>query len=162
MECTADFHDQVSGTFLEESDLVLDHTASLHTGINMLDAHSSARYLLVLQLLLLGQLFAPWLFGGHDDLNAIEYKTDKAQILQEFAARRKWIGVFIGYFLIVPLPLTGGAKKENFAVLINKQEVLYCVAFFLAAIEFFLCTRILGTLDASLTSVMTKRGVALT
>src|SRR5204862_5118676 len=52
----------------------------------------------------------------------------------------------------------GRAQKLDRQLLIHQQHILHRVTFFLAAIMAFLLSCIFGTLDASLGTIMAKRG----
>jgi hypothetical protein len=58
--------------------------------------------------------------------------------------------------LVNPLLLPRQLLEQS----IDQEDIFYCMVFFLAAITFRLCRRVLGADDASLGAVMGKRGDA--
>ena len=85
---------------------------------------------------LLGTQFATaWLLMWHGDLDTIERKPNKAQVLQQFTAVGQRIGGLIGNPLIVATAFIGIAQKRHLAAIVTKEDVLYIVTLFLAAIE---------------------------
>src|SRR5215212_11157223 len=110
---------------------------------------------------LLGSQFATaWLLMRHRDRDTIERKPNKAQVLQQFTAFGQRIGGLIGNPLIVATAFIGIAQKRHLATRITKQDVLYVVMLFLAAIVRLLLSIVVRADNRSLCAMVIQRGAA--
>jgi hypothetical protein len=87
MQGAADLHDPIADARLPQVARVVDDTAALDTAVDVLDAHAAARNTPICRLLRARQGPAPWLPGGHDDVDMAKRKPRKADILQPAATR---------------------------------------------------------------------------
>lgn len=88
MEGTAEFHHQIPNPGLEHAAGLLEDAAALDTTIDMLDGDATTRQILIRHLLLVGQLPTPRFAAGRLHPHLWEAKGQKAQVLQQFTARR--------------------------------------------------------------------------
>jgi hypothetical protein len=160
MQRTADFHDQITDARLPEAAGLMDNAAALDAAVDVLDADAPAGEAPIRRFLRTREVPPPRLPGRHDDLDVVERERQEAQILEQSAACGQGIRCGIGNPLIMGAPRIGGTEKEDRECRIDQQHVLYRVAFFLAAITARLLSRILGTPDAPLGTIMAKRGEA--
>src|SRR5215212_5950200 len=114
----------------------------------------------VFRFLLVTQFATAWLLMWHGDLDTIERKTNKAQVLQQFTAVGQRIGGLIGNPLIVATAFISITQKRHLAARITKEDVLHVVTLFLAAIVRLLLSIVVRTDNRSLGAIVIKRGAA--
>jgi hypothetical protein len=100
------------------------------------------------------------LASRHDDLDVVQRKCQKAQILEQPAARGQGVWGGIGNAFIMGTARIGLTQKEDREHRIDPQDVFDCVILFLAAITARLLSRILGAFDAPFGPIVAKRGEA--
>src|SRR5215216_7094382 len=92
MQGTADLHHHIADALLPEADPIFHHATALHATVDMLDAEPTLVQGLVGPLLLQGQLRTAWLLRRHEDGHLRERERQEAQILQQPAPSREWVG----------------------------------------------------------------------
>jgi len=160
MPCTADFHEQIADARLPQAAGVVDDAAAFDAAVDGLDAHATASNAPIRRLLRAHEGPAPWLPRRHDDADLLECKCQEAGILEQSAACRQGGWGDIGNPLIVGAAGIRLTQEEDRECRIDQQDVVDCVARFLAAITARLLNWILGALDAPLGPVVPKRGKA--
>ena len=158
MQSTTDFRDHIAGTIFKQADGVLDDPTAFHTTIHMLNPHPSPCEALIKGFLFVRQRPTARFLERRNTFNPVEHKGQKAKILQEDASCWQGIGCSIGNALVMHASCIGVAQKQNRDQGVDQQHVFHAMAFFLAAIAAFLFIRVLGARDASLGSIMAKRG----
>jgi hypothetical protein len=158
MQCTADFHDQITDAGLPETAGVVDDAAALDAAVDVLDARPPAGDPPIRGFLPARESPAPRLLRRHDQLDLVEREGQEAEILEQTAPRRQGVGGRFGNPLIMGAPGIGGTQKENRECRVDQQHVFHRVTFFLAAITARLLSRILGALDAPFGAIVAKRG----
>src|SRR5215475_6157863 len=91
MQGTADFHEQIADTRLWQAASVVDHAAALDAAVDVLDARPPTGDSPMRGFLLARKRPAPRLLRRHDDVDLRECEGQKAQILEQPAARRQGI-----------------------------------------------------------------------
>jgi len=74
MQCTADFHNRISGPRLPKAADVVDDAAALDTTIDVLDAHAPTSDAPIRRFLGPRELSSSRLPGWHDDFHLIQHK----------------------------------------------------------------------------------------
>jgi hypothetical protein len=134
MERTTNFHDTIAHARFSQATGVVDNAAALDAAVDVLNTHAAARDAAIRRFLRAREVPASWLSGRHNDLHLVECERQEAQILEQGTPRRQGIRGRIGNPLIVGAAGIGVTQKENRERRIDQQDVLYRVAFFLAAI----------------------------
>ena len=160
MQRTADFHHQVTDTGLPEAADVVDDAATLDAAVHMLDADTQAGNAPMGGFLRACEGSPPRLLRRHDHFDLRERKRQKAEILEQPAARWQGIQASVCNPLIVGAADIGRTEKENRECRVDQQHVFHRMVFFLAAIIARLLSRILGALDAPFGAVVAERGEA--
>jgi len=127
-----------------------------HTTVDMLDPQPTLVERLVGPLLLQGQLRTAGLLRRHEDRHLRERERQEAQILQQPAPSREWVGGSLSDAQIMDTATAGVAQKEDDEESIDQEDIFYRVVPFLATITFFLFSRVLGADDAPFRPVMGK------
>jgi hypothetical protein len=160
MQRTADFHQQVTNAGFPEAADVVDDAAALDTAVDVLDAHAPAGKAPIRGFLPAREGPAPRLLDRHDHLDLRERERQKAQILEQPAARGQRVRGGVGNPLIMGTARIGLTQQEDRERGVDQQHVFDRMALFLAAITARLLSWILGALDASFGAVVPKRGEA--
>lgn len=158
MKSTAHLHNKIAHSIPDETDYFFYNSAALDAAVDMLNAHSTPGHLPIGSFLLRCKLLSTRFLYGHDSFHPIEGKSLEAQILQKMAARWQRIWSSIGDFLVVHLSLGRVTQKDDAQSFIDQEHVFDGMLLFLAAVIELLITRVLGARDASLGTIMTKRG----
>ena len=157
---TAEFHHQVTDPLLPQADSVLHETTALDAAVDRLDPEPPLVERLVGQVLLQGQFPTAGLLRRHEDRHLREREGQEAQILQQSAPRREGVRSGLRDAQIMDPAAVGITQKEDREQGIDEQDIFDGVVFFLPALTFLLCTRVLGADDAPFGPVMGKRGEA--
>jgi hypothetical protein len=160
MQRTADFHDQIADACLPQAADVVDNAAALDAAVDVLNAHAPPRDAPIRGPLRAREGAAPRLPGRHDDLDLVQGKRQKAQVLEQPAPHWQGVRGSIGNAFIVGTTRIGLTQKEDREHGINQQDVFDRVILFLAAITALLLSRILGAFDAPFGPIVAKRGEA--
>lgn len=131
MQCTADFHDQVTDVRLAEAAGIVHNPAALDAAVDMLDAHAATCDAAIGGVLAVRQGPAARLAGRHDHLDRWECKRQKAQILEPPAARRSGIRGGLRHPLVVGPPLIGLTQEEDGCTALISSTFLTVWHFFL-------------------------------
>lgn len=158
MQRTGNLHDGILSTHDAESANILDNATAFDTAVDMFNADTQGGELLIKGFLSGGQLAAFGFLERGQTLDAIARESQKAQILEQPTTGRQQIGMRIGNAFVMHAAHIGVGKEQDGQGSIDEQQILQGMRFFLAAIARFLCSRILGTLDASFGGIMAKRG----
>jgi hypothetical protein len=134
MQCTADFHEQISDARLPQAAGVVDDAAALDATIDVFDAHAPTGDTPIRRFLRAREGPAPRLPRRHDHLDLRERKRQKAQVLKQPAARGQRVRGGIRNPLIVGAAGIGVTEKEDCECRIDQQDVFDRVAPFLATI----------------------------
>jgi hypothetical protein len=94
----------------------------------------------------------------HDHCDLRERQRQKAEILEQLAARGQGIRGPLGNALIVGAAGIGLTEKEHRECHVDQEHVFDRVVLFLASITALLLSRILGALDAPFGPIGAKRG----
>src|SRR4029450_12737628 len=160
MQRTADLHHHVANAVFPQPDGLFEHTAAFDAAIDMVDAHAPPRALPTPRLTGPRRLMPARLLRRSDAVLPVQRECLKAQISQQLAPCRQWIGRGIGDALIMDTARMRLTEKQNAQGPIDQQEVFEHVPPFLAAIASFLFSRVVGARDGALGAIMTKRGAA--
>jgi hypothetical protein len=138
----------------------MDDATALHTAVHVLDAYPPAGHASIRGLLCACEGTPPRLLGRDDHLDLRERKRQKAQILEQPAARGPGVRGDIGHALIVDAASVGVTEKEDRERRVDPQHVFHRVTLFLAALTARLLSRSLGALDAPFRPLVANRGEA--
>jgi hypothetical protein len=146
MQRTANFPHQIADARLPKAAGVVDDTTALDAAVDVLDPHATARAAPIGGFLCPCESPAPWLPGGHDDLDLVEHEGQEAEILEPPAARGPGIRCGIRHPFGVRAAGIGGAQEEERQGRMDQHPMFHGIACFLATITARLLKRVLGVL----------------
>jgi hypothetical protein len=158
MQRTADFHDLISGTYLPQAARVLDNATALDAAVDVLDADATACDAPIHGCLCVREGLAPRLLEGHDDLDVVERACQKAEVLEQPAARGPGVGRGIRNPLVVDTARRGGTQTEDRERRVDQAHMFHRLACFLTTITARLFKRVLGARDAPFGAIVATRG----
>jgi hypothetical protein len=91
----------------------VNNATALDAAVDVLDPHATARDAPIGGFLCPCESPAPWLLGGHDDLNVIEREGQETEILEQPAARGQGIRRGICNPLVVRAARIGVTQEED-------------------------------------------------
>ena len=158
MQRPADVHDQIPGTCLSQAIRIEDHATALDAAVDGLDADATACDAPIRGFLGARAGPAPRLLGGHDDLDLVERKRQKAEVLEPPAACGSGVGRGLRHALVVDTARRGLTQQEPRERRVDQQHMLHRMACFLTAITARLFKRVLGAREAPFGAIVATRG----
>jgi hypothetical protein len=113
MQRTANFHHQIADACLSEAADVVNDAATLDTAVDVLDPDPATCDAPIGRFLRAREGPAPRLLGGHDDLDPVQGKRQKAQVLEQPAPHRQGVRGGIGNAFIVGTARIGRTKYSS-------------------------------------------------
>src|SRR5262245_43961344 len=160
MQSTANFHHHIAYAVFPHPNSLLEHTAAFDTAIDMFDTHPALSDRPVVRFLCGRQRFSARFPRRLKDRHARQGEALKAHVLQQLTAFRQRIRGCIGDALVMDTARMRLTQEHDAQRGIDEEQVFQHMPLFLAAITRFLCSRVCGARNGSLSAVMTKRGAA--